>query len=100
MMLLKRYLRSELQTLLDNNIRFRTIGRTDELSQDVRDELAMGIERTSKNTGMLFNIALNYGGRAEIVDAARKAIAAGVDPSDLDEQRFGEFPYTAGKTDP
>jgi undecaprenyl diphosphate synthase len=100
MLLLKRYLRSELQTLLDNNIRFHTIGRTDELAPDVQDELAMGIDRTSKNTGMRFNIALNYGGRAEIVDAARKAIAAGIDPADLDERRFGEFLYTAGQPDP
>src|SRR3989442_1310580 len=87
MMLLKRYLRSELNTLLDNNIRFRVIGRQDELSPDVQTELEMGIERTSKNTGMLFNIALNYGGRAEIVDAARRAIASGVDPAGLDERR-------------
>src|SRR5258706_1944512 len=86
MMLLKRYLRSELNTLLDNNIRFRVIGRQDELSRDVQDELEMGIERTSKNTGMLFNIALNYGGRAEIVDAARRAIASGINPADLDER--------------
>jgi undecaprenyl diphosphate synthase len=49
---------------------------------------------------MLFNIALNYGGRAEIVDAARRAIASGVAPSDLDETRFGEFLYTAGQPDP
>src|SRR5712671_6518167 len=89
MMLLKRYLRSELNTLLDNNIRFRVIGRQDELSRDVQDELEMAIERTSKNTGMLFNIALNYGGRAEIVD-----------PADLDEQRFGDLLYTAGQPDP
>jgi undecaprenyl diphosphate synthase len=49
---------------------------------------------------MLFNIALNYGGRAEIVDAARRAIASGIAPGDLDEQRFGEFLYTAGQPDP
>ena len=100
MMLLKRYLRSELNTLLDNNIRFRVIGRQDELSPDVQTELEMGIERTSKNTGMLFNIALNYGGRAEIVDAARRVIAAGVCADDLDERKFGEFLYTAGQPDP
>jgi len=100
MMLLKRYLRSELNTLLQNNIRFRVIGRSDELSADVQAELAMGIERTAKNTGMLFNIALNYGGRAEIVDAARRAIAAGVPPGDLDERRFSDFLYTAGQPDP
>jgi undecaprenyl diphosphate synthase len=100
MMLLKRYLRSELETLLRNNIRFRTIGRTDELSPDVQDELAMAIERTSTNTGMLFNIALNYGGRAEIVDAARKALASGIDAADLDESKFAAFLYTAGQPDP
>src|SRR6476620_905625 len=87
MTLLKRYLRLELSTLLKNNIRFRVIGRSDELSADVQDELALGIRKTETNTGMLFNIALNYGGRAEIVDAARRAMAAGVAPDDLDERR-------------
>ena len=71
MMLLKRYIRSELGTLLRHNIRFRVIGRTDDLAPDVQKELEIGIRKTEHNTGMLFNIALNYGGRAEIVDAAR-----------------------------
>src|SRR5438477_4750639 len=70
MTLLKRYLRLELDTINRNNIRFAVIGRTDELSSDVLDELAAGQEATAQNSGMLFNIALNYGGRAEIVDAA------------------------------
>ncbi|MGE3958314.1 MAG: isoprenyl transferase [Vicinamibacterales bacterium] len=100
MMLLKRYIRLELGTLLKYNIRFRVIGRTSELSPDVQKELEIGIRKTEQNTGMLFNIALNYGGRAEIVDAARRAMAAGVDPETLDEARFGEFLYTAGQPDP
>ncbi len=100
MTLLKRYLRLELGTLLTNNIRFRVIGRQEELARDVQRELDMGIRQTAANTGMLFNIALNYGGRAEIVDAARRAIAAGVAPEDLDERRFSEFLYTAGQPDP
>jgi undecaprenyl diphosphate synthase len=100
MMLLKRYIRLELSTLLKNNIRFKVIGRSDELSPDVRHELEIGIRQTEHNTGMQFNIALNYGGRAEIVDAARRAIAAGLSPDDLDERRFGEFLYTAGQPDP
>src|SRR4051812_32555707 len=100
MTLLKRYLRLELGTLLDNNIRFQVIGREDELAPDVREELAASARRTASNTGMQFNIALNYGGRAEIVDAARRAIAAGVQPGELDEQRFSEFLYTAGQPDP
>jgi undecaprenyl diphosphate synthase len=49
---------------------------------------------------MLFNIALNYSGRAEIVDAARRAIASGIRPDDLDEQHFADFLYTAGQPDP
>src|SRR5215218_7606431 len=71
MLLLKRYLRSELNTLLKNNIRFRVIGRVEELAPDIQEELRNGTDRTAGNQGMLFNIALNYGGRAEIVDAAR-----------------------------
>src|SRR3954452_25176150 len=100
MMLLKRYIRLELGTLLRNNIRFRVIGRPEELGTDVQDELAAGIRKTEGNTGMLFNIALNYGGRAEIVDAARRAIASGVKPEDLDEKVFGSLLYTGGQPDP
>jgi undecaprenyl diphosphate synthase len=100
MALLKRYIRLELGTLLQHDIRFRVIGRAEELAPDVQHELDLGIRKTERNTGMLFNIALNYGGRAEIVDAARRAIAAGVDPSQLDETRFAEFLYTAGQPDP
>ena len=100
MLLLKRYLRLELRTLLRNNIRFQVIGRPEELSPDVRHELEIGIAETASNPGMQFNIALNYGGRAEIVDAARRAIAAGVSAADLDEQRFSDFLYTAGQPDP
>ena len=60
-----------------NNIRFRVIGRPQELRHDIQDELADAVERTPSNTGLLFNIALNYGGRAEIVDAARRADRGG-----------------------
>jgi undecaprenyl diphosphate synthase len=100
MTLLKRYLRLELETLLTNNIRFAVIGRDEELPPDVRHELEAGIRRTAGNTGMRFNIALNYSGRAEIVDAARRAMAAGLKADDLDEQRFADLLYTAGQPDP
>jgi undecaprenyl diphosphate synthase len=76
------------------------IGRHEDLSSDVRQELDVGVRQTETNTGMRFNIALNYGGRAEIVDAARRAMLAGIPPAELDEQRFGEFLYTAGQPDP
>jgi undecaprenyl diphosphate synthase len=100
MTLLKRYLRLELNTLLRNNIRFKVIGRDEELAPDVRRELKMAEEKTAGNAGMLFNIALNYGGRAEIVEAARRVVASGIAPDDLDEQRFSDFLYTSGQPDP
>jgi undecaprenyl diphosphate synthase len=100
MMLLKRYIRLELGNLNSNNIRFRVIGRSEELAPDVQRELDIGIRETAGNTGMLFNIALNYGGRTEIVDAVRRALAARVQPVDLDERRFSELLYTAGQPDP
>jgi undecaprenyl diphosphate synthase len=100
MRLLKHYIRSELGTLNRNNIRFQVIGRPEDLSTDVQAELDLGISRTAANTGMLFNIALNYGGRTEIVDAARRAIAAGIAPGDLDERTFASYLYTAGQPDP
>ncbi len=100
MLLLKRYLRSELNTLLRNEIRFNVIGRLDELAPDIQDELTAAMERTAGNGGMLFNIALNYSGRTEIVDAARRALQSGVRPEDLTEERFASYLYTTGQPDP
>jgi undecaprenyl diphosphate synthase len=100
MLLLKRYLRSELNTLLQNDIRFRVIGQPAALPTDIQMELSAAVERTTGNSGMTFNIALNYGGRAEIVDAARRAIYEGISPVDLDEARFGQLLYTGGQPDP
>jgi undecaprenyl diphosphate synthase len=100
MMLLKRYLRLELNTLLRNNIRFKVIGRVEELSKDIQQELRAAEDKTATNTGMQFNIALNYGGRAEIIEATKRMLASGVRPDDLDEATFGGFLYTAGQPDP
>jgi undecaprenyl diphosphate synthase len=100
MLLLKRYLRSELNTLLRNNIKFNVVGRIEDLARDIQRELRDAEEKTATNSGMLFNIALNYGGRAEIVEAARRMIAEGVPPDQIDEARFGSYLYTAGQPDP
>ena len=98
--LLKRYLRSELNMLLDNNIRFRVVGRVEELAADIQDELQRATERTATNGGLQFNIALNYGGRTEILDAVKRAISEGVRPHELTEERFAGLLYTAGQPDP
>jgi len=102
--LLKHYLRSELDTLLRNNIRFRLVGRGDELAPDIREELARAEERTASATGLQFNIALNYGGRAEITDAVKRLFAEllkdGRSPESIDEQALAAHLYTAGQPDP
>jgi undecaprenyl diphosphate synthase len=100
MMLLKRYLRSELSTLLKNDIRFKVVGRMEALAADVQTELRDAAAKTSKNRGMEFNIALNYGGRAEIVEAAKRIVADGVPAGALDEAKFSQYLYTAGQPDP
>jgi undecaprenyl diphosphate synthase len=102
--LLKQYLRSELDTLLKNNIRFRVVGRADELAPDIREELARAEERTASATGLRFNIALNYGGRAEIADAAKRLFVEllrdGRSPEAVDEEAIAAHLYTAGQPDP
>jgi len=100
MRLLKQYLRLELGTLIRHDIRFQVIGRVEGLAQGIQRELTRAREATASCQGMLFNIALNYSGRAEIVDAARRAIEMGLAPGSLDERRFGDLLYTAGQPDP
>jgi undecaprenyl diphosphate synthase len=105
MSLLKEYLNKELENVHRNNIRFGTIGRTEELDLSVQQELDKAVERTKFNTGMIFNVALNYGGRAEIVDAVNRLLRNGVKsngsgPQPIDEATFSRYLYTAGQPDP
>ena len=104
MQLLKEYLNKELENIHRNNIRFRTIGRTDQLDVSVQRELEKAFARTAGNTGMIFNVALNYGGRAEIVDAVNRILRNGgqaaADNGGITEAQFAEYLYTAGLPDP
>jgi undecaprenyl diphosphate synthase len=72
MKLLVEYLKRELQELNENNIRLTTIGRTEALPSKVQKQLQSTIENTRKNTGLILNLALNYGGQNEILDAVKK----------------------------
>src|SRR5216110_3164312 len=104
MQLLKEYLNKELKNIHQNNIRFCTIGRTDELDVSVQVELDKAISKTSRNSGMIFNVALNYGGRAEIVDAVNRLLRNGgkatADHDGITEEHFAQYLYTAGQPDP
>ena len=104
MRLLRRYLIKERKTIMDNNIRFTVIGRIEALPEDVQKEIATEIKLSKNNTGMILCLALNYGGRTEIVDAARR-LAQKVQegrllPEDISEETLKENMYTAGMRDP
>jgi len=104
MRLLTEYLRKELQELHQNNVLIRTMGKTDELPLEAQRELAHSIESTRDNTGLVLNLALNYGGRAEIIDAVKslseEVLSGKQRIEDIDEQRFSETLYTSGLPDP
>ncbi len=104
MLLLKHYLRSELDTMLKNDIRFGVIGRPEALPADVQDELMRATERTRHSQGLLFQLALNYGGRTELADGVRRLAADvkanGLDPATIDEETLARYLYTAGQPDP
>src|ERR1041384_6964168 len=98
MRMLRKYLRIELDEIDRQNIRFQTIGRTEVLRPRVREEIARASEQTASNTGMVLTVALNYGGRAEIVDACRAAVrkveASGKSVEELDELDIAQELYT------
>jgi undecaprenyl diphosphate synthase len=104
MRLLREYLKRELPTMQKNNIRLMFIGRSEHLPQSVRDDMAEGVRLTSGNTGMRLILALNYGGRAELVDAFNalldQARSNGLSNFKADEQSISEHLYTAGLPDP
>jgi undecaprenyl diphosphate synthase len=98
MRMLRRYLRLELDAIDRQRIKFQTIGRTGMLADNVRQEIAKATARTEKNKGMVLTVALNYGGRAEIIDACRAAVrrllAEGNPPDEITEERLADELYT------
>ncbi len=102
MNLLKEYLHRELETLVANNIHFAPLGRWRELDASVVRALENALEATADCDGMQLNIALNYSGRCEIVDACRQIVQdwASGKRVDIDEETIGRHLYTAGQPDP
>ena len=104
MTFLKEYLRKEVATLDQHRIRFQTIGRTGELDPSVQAELQRARDQTAANQGMVLNLALNYGGRTELVDAVRgllaTCLAEGKSPASITEAQIQAHLYTANLPDP
>lgn len=85
--------------LNDRNISIRHLGRLDRLSLPLRKGVEHIIQRTAGNTGAVASFAFDYGGRAEIVEAARRAVNEGRSASSIDEETFGEYLHTSGLPD-
>ena len=103
MQLLREYLRREMPLIQRNNIRMRFLGRPDELPEGVQKDTREAVEATARNTGMVLSIALNYGGRAEIVDAMNAILAernGHGSGSAVTEEVLSRHLYTANLPDP
>ena len=104
MELLEKFLKERLPEMLQDNVRLKAIGRLDMLPDNVRRELDMAIAKTASNTAVTMTLALSYGGREEIVDAAKKlakAAAAGeLDPDAITNETFASQLYTSDIPDP
>ncbi len=104
MKLLKRFLGSERQEMVDNNIRLNVIGQKERLPEDVQARIRQVMDDTAHNEGMVLNLALSYGGRLEIVSAcreiARKVRDGGIDLDSVSSECFESHLYTANMPDP
>jgi len=94
--LLSRFIDKHLQYIDEKDIKLRHLGRLHELLERLQNSIKRAVETTKDNGGMTLNVAFNYGGRAEIIDAARRLVTEGVAPEDIDEDLFEKYLYTAG----
>jgi undecaprenyl diphosphate synthase len=100
MKILERVLEREVENLHREGVKLRHIGELEGLSDSLRESVSNAIELTKDNERLTLNVAFNYGGRTEIVRGARKLVEMNVDPSEVDEDLFSQYLYTAGLPDP
>jgi len=104
MKLLVEYLKKELETLCKNDIRIKVLGNLDKLPLLPKEEILRAVEKTKNNKKLVLNIALNYGGRTEIVSAVKSILTDIVENKinieDIDENRFKKYLYTKDQPDP
>ena len=100
MFLLKNYLNDFSKKADTENIKINIIGDITKLSSDLQDQMIECMERTRNNTGLNLNIAFNYGGRAEIVNAIKNIVKDKIKPEDITEELVTNYMYTANQPDP
>ncbi|MDD2481452.1 MAG: isoprenyl transferase [Lutispora sp.] len=102
--LLVEFLKKEIDELYKNNVKIKILGDIDSLSYSTKTHIYKAINMTNNNTGLQFNIALNYGGRNEIIDAvkaiSKKILSGEIKEKDIDEKMLSNYLYTAGDKDP
>jgi len=102
--LLEKFLKEKTPEMMEDNVKLTAIGRLEMLPERVKTELDEAVAKTSKNTGVTMNLALSYGGREEIVDAAKKLVgkaeAGEITVDDVDNDMFSAQIYTADMPDP
>ncbi len=100
MKLIERAARDELAVMHRNGVRVRVAGRKDELPRGLRQALEDGVETTKNNPGITFTLAINYGGRAEVVDALKAIVREGVVADDIDEAMVARHLYNPDHPEP
>ncbi len=92
--------RREKRTILENNIQLHVIGRLEGIPATLRKEIEAAVRESAANDGLKLNVAFNYGGRAEILDAVKRMLRDQVDPDAVTEELFGRYLYTSELPDP
>ncbi|MER3457566.1 MAG: isoprenyl transferase [Chloroflexota bacterium] len=98
--ILEQVIDSELEELHQQGVQLRHLGRLEGLSPQLQEKVRQAIELTKNNDRLILNVAFNYGGRDEILQAVRRLIADGVRPEEVTEELFTQYLYTAGLPDP
>lgn len=100
MRILEEVIDREVQNLHKNGVQLRHIGRLEGLSQRLQQAVRDALELTKENDRLILNVAFNYGGRSEILDAVRRLMGDGISPQELSEELFERYLYTAGLPPP
>ncbi len=100
MTILEQVIERELKELHEQGVRIRHIGRTENVSPRLLKKIEKAVALTSQNDTIILNVAFNYGGRQEIIDAVRQIMREGIDPNQVDDALLGRYLYTAGQPDP
>lgn len=100
MTILEQVIERELKELHAEGVQIRHIGRAQGISPRLLRKIQQAVDLTRNNDTIILNVAFNYGGRQEIIDAMRRILRSGIDPDQIDDALFSEYLYTAGQPDP